>query len=74
MQHHLAAITKPHRAAALPNPTQDNMLVSETLKGVKRVHGCAIVQKRPVLTEDLRMMLRILAKEPRSGFVIELYY
>jgi integrase len=61
LQHHLAAITKAHRAAGLSGPTRDNMLVSETMKGIKRIHGCAIVQKRPVLTEDLRMMLRMLA-------------
>ena len=36
------------------------MLVAETLKGIKRTHGTAPKQKAPVLTEDLRVMLRLL--------------
>lgn len=37
------------------------MLVAETLKGIKRTHGTAPKQKAPVLTEDLRLMLRLVA-------------
>jgi site-specific recombinase XerD len=59
LSHHLAAISKAHKAAGLPSPVKDNMLVAETLKGIKRVHGVAQVQKAPVLTEDLRLMLRM---------------
>jgi hypothetical protein len=36
------------------------MLVAETLKGIKRTHGTAPKQKAPVLTEDLRVMLRLV--------------
>src|SRR4051812_14144639 len=36
------------------------MLVAETLKGIKRTHGSAATQKAPVLTEDLRVMLRLI--------------
>lgn len=61
LDHHLAAITKAHKAAGLASPIQDNLLVKETLKGIKRVHGTASQQKAPVLTEDLRAMLRFVA-------------
>lgn len=57
--HHLAAINKAHLAAKFPSPIRDSVLVSETAKGIRRVHGVAQVQKAPVLTEDLRMMLRM---------------
>lgn len=58
LQHHLAAIAKAHKAAGFPSPVKDNHLIAETLKGIKAVHGSAQVQKAPVLTEDLRLMLR----------------
>ncbi|MFL6350432.1 MAG: hypothetical protein ACJ74Z_01085 [Bryobacteraceae bacterium] len=58
--HHLAAIAKAHQAAGFPSPLKDNMLVKETLKGIKRTHGTAVTQKAPVLTEDLRGMMRLL--------------
>jgi hypothetical protein len=61
LEHHLAAIAKAHKAAGLASPIQDNLLVKETLKGIKRVHGTASQQKAPVLTEDLRVMLRFVA-------------
>lgn len=60
--HHLAAIAKAHKTAGFPSPTRDNALIAETLKGVKRVHGTAVAQKAAVLTEDLRMMLRMLPR------------
>ena len=58
--HHLAAIAKAHKTAGFPSPIRENALISETLKGVKRVHGTAIDQKAAVMTEDLRLMLRML--------------
>ena len=58
--HHLAAIGKAHKAAGFASPIKDSLLVTETLKGIKRTHGTAPKQKAPVLTEDLRLMLRLL--------------
>ncbi len=59
LEHHLAAIAKAHKSAGLPSPITDNVLISETLKGIKLTHGTAPNQKAPVLTEDRRMMLRL---------------
>jgi integrase len=59
LEHHLSAIAKAHKAAGLSSPAKDSMLIAETLKGIKRVHGSAVAQKSPVLTEDLRLMLRM---------------
>jgi site-specific recombinase XerD len=59
---HLAAISKAHKSAGFPSPLTDNQLLAETLKGIKRVHGTAQTQKAPVLTEDLRMLLRMLPR------------
>jgi integrase len=58
LEHHLAAISKAHKAAGFASPVRDNILVAETLKGIKRTHGVAVTRKAPVLTEDLRSMLR----------------
>src|SRR5207248_10628251 len=58
LEHHLAAISKAHKAASFGSPIKDNVLVAETLKGIKRTHATAATQKAPVLTEDLRAMLR----------------
>ncbi|MGI9069850.1 MAG: site-specific integrase [Bryobacteraceae bacterium] len=60
LSHHLAAIAKAHKSAGFTSPIKDNQLIAETLKGIKRTHGTAAKQKAPVLTEDLRMMLRML--------------
>src|SRR4051794_25639531 len=63
LEHHLAAITKAHKSFGAPSPVEDSMLIRETLKGIKRVHGTAAKQKSPVLTEDLRVMLRSLSPD-----------
>jgi site-specific recombinase XerD len=60
LSHHLAAIAKAHKSAGLSSPVKDNQLISETLKGIKRIHGTAPKHKAAVLTEDLRLMLRML--------------
>jgi integrase len=60
LEHHLAAISKAHKAAGFASPIKDNVLIAETLKGIKRTHGTAVTQKAPILTEDLRSMLREL--------------
>ena len=59
--HHLAAIEKGHKAASFSSPTKGSILVKETLKGIKRAHVTESGQKSPVLTEDLRVMLRLLS-------------
>jgi integrase len=62
LSHRLAAISKAHKTAGYVSPVRDNPLIGETLKGIKRTHGIASLQKTPVLTEDLRLMLRALPK------------
>jgi integrase len=54
------AIGKAHKAAGFASPSKDNILIAETLKGIKRTHRTAANQKTPVLVEDLRVMLRLL--------------
>jgi site-specific recombinase XerC len=41
---------------------KDNVLISETMKGIRRTHGSAQTQKSAILTDDLRVMLRSLPK------------
>src|ERR1035441_1940702 len=60
LAHRLLAIGKAHKASGQPNPVPDNMLIAETFKGIKSVHGSKQVQKDPVLTEDLRVMMRAI--------------
>ncbi|MGH9436559.1 MAG: tyrosine-type recombinase/integrase [Terriglobia bacterium] len=67
LEHHLAAIGKAHKAAGFPSPLQDSVLIGETLKGIKRTHGTAPKQKAPVLTEDLRIMLRLLPQNMQGA-------
>jgi site-specific recombinase XerC len=66
LEHHLAAIGKAHKAAGFASPIKDNIVVAETLKGIKRTHGVAPKQKAPILTEDLRVMLRMLPRNLRG--------
>jgi integrase len=60
LEHHLAAIRKAHQAAGLEFAGTDHLLIAETLKGIKCTHGTAPKQKAALLTEDLRLMLRML--------------
>jgi site-specific recombinase XerD len=63
LHHHLAAISKAHKTAGYPSPVKDNQLIAETLKGIKRTHGTALRQMAPVLTDDLRLMLRTIPQK-----------
>jgi integrase len=55
----LTAISKAHQAAGLSSPaTLDQAVVSETLKGIRRTFGTAQTGKRPLLTKDIRKMIR----------------
>lgn len=61
LQRRLAAIAKTHQAAGHESPaSMKHAAVSETWKGVKRVHGTSQAGKAPVLTSELRAMLRQL--------------
>lgn len=58
LQRRLAAIAKVHTAAGLPSPASlQHAAVSETMKGIRRVHGIAQVQRTPLLTADLQQVL-----------------
>ena len=52
----LASISKAHRAQGLSNPTRSE-LVRATLRGIKRTRRCAQRQAKPLLREDLLLVL-----------------
>lgn len=53
---HLASISKAHEARGLPNPTRSE-LVHSTLRGIKRTRGCAQREAKPLLRDDLLLVL-----------------
>jgi integrase len=53
---HVASISKAHEARGLPNPTQSE-LVRATLRDIKRIRGCAQREAKPLLRDDLLMVL-----------------
>jgi site-specific recombinase XerD len=57
----LTSINKVHRAAGHPAPAlADDLIVGETLKGIRRVHGTEQAAKQPLFTGDLRRMVAVL--------------
>ncbi len=52
LEHHLSAIAKAHEPRAI-SPTEDSILIAETLNGIRPTHGTAHEQKSHILTEDL---------------------
>lgn len=61
LQRRISAISKAHQSAGYESPaSMRHAVVSETWKGIKRVHGTAQEGKLPVLTENLRSMIRTL--------------
>jgi integrase len=57
----LAAVNKVHEAAGHPGPAvASNFAVSETLKGIRRVHGVEQHSKRPLFTEELAVIMESL--------------
>ena len=52
----LASISKAHRAQGLSNPTRSE-LVRTTLRGIKRTRGCTQQQAKPLLRNDLLLVL-----------------
>jgi integrase len=53
---HLASISKAHEARGLPNPTRSE-LVWATMRGIKRTRGCAQREAKPLLRDDLLLVL-----------------
>ena len=54
----LTSIAKAHETAGFPSPaTVKHAAVSETLKGIKRIHGTAQPGKSPLVTADLQKLL-----------------
>jgi integrase len=53
---HVASISKAHEARALLNPTRSE-LVRATLRGIKRTRGCAQREAKPLLRDDLLLVL-----------------
>lgn len=53
---HAASISKAHEARALPNPTRSE-LVRATMRGIKRTRGCAQREAKPLLRDDLLLVL-----------------
>lgn len=56
LQRRLNAIAEAHKAVGLESPTAAGM-VRNTIKGIKRTIGTAVVQKAPTLTDDIRAMV-----------------
>jgi integrase len=53
---HVASISKAHEARGLPNPIRSE-LVRATLRGIKRTRGCAQREAKPLLRDDLLLVL-----------------
>jgi integrase len=53
---HLASISKAHQARGLPNPTGSE-LVRATLRGIRRTRGCAQREAKPLLRDDLLLVV-----------------
>src|SRR5262249_12106668 len=52
----IASISKAHQARGVPNPIRSE-LVRTTLRGIKRTRRCAQRQAKPLLREDLFLLL-----------------
>lgn len=61
----VATLSKVHEANAWPNPCRSE-IVRATMRGIKRVKGTAQDQARPLLREDLFILLDALADDPRA--------
>ncbi len=63
----LTAIAKAHEAAGFSSPaTVQHAAVSETLKGIRRIHGTAQRGKAPLVTADLQKILAHLDPGPHG--------
>lgn len=53
---HLASISKAHQVRGLSNPVRSE-LVRATMRGIKRTRGCAQREAKPLLRDDLLLVL-----------------
>lgn len=61
----LATISKAHAAKGLPSPTASE-LVRATMRGIKRSRGTAQVEAKPLLRDDLFLILERMGDDPKS--------
>ncbi len=61
----VATLSKAHEANGLPNPCRSE-IVRATLRGIKRVKGTAQDQAKPLLREDLFLILDAMGTDPRA--------
>ncbi|MDQ2092999.1 site-specific integrase [Rhodalgimonas zhirmunskyi] len=61
----VATLSKVHKANSWPNPCRSE-IVRATMRGIKRVKGTAQDQARPLLREDLFILLDALGDDARS--------
>lgn len=61
----LASISKAHRIAGLPNAATTE-LVRATMRGIKRIHGSAQHQAKPLLRDDLLLVLDAMGEELKA--------
>jgi integrase len=61
----IASISKAHQARGASNPTRSE-LVRTTLRGIKRTRRCAQRQAKPLLREDLFLLLDAMGDGPKD--------
>lgn len=61
----LAAISVAHEAQAFPNPVR-SPLVRAVMRGIRRSHGVAQRQAKPLLREDLFAVLAVMGDRPKD--------
>lgn len=61
----LASISKAHDARSLPNPARSE-LVKATIRGIRRTHGVAQRQAKPLLKDDLFAVLAAMGNRPKD--------
>ena len=62
---HVASISKAHEARGLTNPTRSE-LVRATMRGIKRARGCAQREAKPLLRDDLLIVLDGMGDGPKD--------
>lgn len=65
IQRRLASISKAHEVAGLPNPCRSE-IVKATLRGLRRKHGTAQRQAKPLMRDDLLLVLDRLGETLRD--------
>lgn len=65
IQRRIASISKAHEMAGVPNPCRAE-IVKATLRGLRRAHGTAQRQAKPLLRDDLLLVLDSLGNTMRD--------